>query len=212
MLSRKVLNLLLLCYQVMDRLTEILVVNKFHRIPKELQEKFMALHDAHNIIPAGRAAECPVVVFGLESNRGKQLNGRRATVVTNARQANDRWMVTFSNCEANSTATYFSMAIKAKNLKTPGGIYRTNAFPDGVFEYRSRINHACNANTNSMEIEGTVAIVANRCIEEGEEITCNYINTSAGSADTSLSAVQRRDYLKGKYNFHCVCQFCESGM
>lgn len=199
----------------MDRLTEILVVDKFQRVPKELQEKFMSLHDAHNNILAGLAAGCPVTVCGLESEKGKQLNGRTATVgrqVTNARQGNGRWMVTFSNCEANSTVNTFSMAIQAKNLMTPGGIYRSNAFPDGVYEYRSRINHACYANTDSVKHEDTVAVVANKCIEEGEELTCNYISTSAGSANTNLSAAQRRDYLMGKYNFHCMCRLCEAGM
>jgi len=196
---------------VLDRIVEIKAVDAFGRLPEAERVKWMALHDAHQISTTHHSPResCVVVVVGLESERGRALNGRVGKISgQNAYdRAADRWRVTFAKCEAAGEAQEFDMAIRARNLKTAGGIYRTNAWPEGLFEWRSRMNHSCDPNTAARESEGgAVAIVACRDVEVDAELTCNYIIDHP-----NLSATERQDLLKSKYGFDCQCRFCEAG-
>jgi len=193
---------------VMDRLVEIKAAGEFSRLSPDLQSKWMRLHDAHNFIPSGRSV-C-VAVFGLVSQMAS-LNGRIGTIRGDIGDAYNpqegQWRVTFAKYEANGESQDFTLLIHSDNLKTPGGIYRSNSFAEGLFSNRCRMNHACDANTGVMDSGPSAVIIATRLIAEGEELTCNYIGDH-----TDLSAAQRRDLLKGKYNFLCQCTLCVAGI
>lgn len=73
----------------------------------------------------------------------------------------------------------------------------------GLFIEASRINHACNPNTqnswNSRISRETIHAV--RDIKKGEEITISYIGHFA-------AYVERQSILKIKFNFACACELC----
>lgn len=79
------------------------------------------------------------------------------------------------------------------------GIFRV---PSGLL---SRINHACNNNAryhwNSNISRHTVHAIQD--IEEGEEITINYLTHN-------LSQVERLEILLRRFNFTCSCKLCMS--
>ena len=194
--------------EVLDRIVEIKAVDAFDRLPIESQVKWMELHDAHQSIPSGRS--CVVAIVGLESEKGKALNGRIGKIAGHNAydRATGRWRVTFAKCESKGEKEDFDMAIKATNLKTAGGVYRTNAWHEGLFERRSRLNHSCDPNTVATECgDGAIAIVARRDLREGEQLFGSYI-----SDHPNLPAAERREMLQGKYKFHCQCRLCEAGI
>ena len=56
---------------LLDRLQEIITEKGFESESKEVKEKWMALHDAHQNI----RKDTPVGIFGLNSAKGKEING-----------------------------------------------------------------------------------------------------------------------------------------
>mmetsp|Transcript_8988 Transcript_8988/g.15630 ORF Transcript_8988/g.15630 Transcript_8988/m.15630 type:complete len:224 (-) Transcript_8988:318-989(-) len=100
---------------------------------------------------------------------------------------------------------------KDETDKTPGGILRTNAIDDAdghanLYELLSRINHSCAPNSLrlSTDNKGGVAVVANRGIDEGEEVLISYTD----GADDGLKVEERRNHLMQQYHFHCMCSLC----
>ncbi|KAJ6105215.1 SET domain-containing protein [Penicillium sp. IBT 18751x] len=90
------------------------------------------------------------------------------------------------------------------------GIIRTNAFSiedgetaGGVFLEASRINHACDNNTQKSWNENIKrhTIHALRDINEGEEITVYYL-----AVHNSRQA--RQEALRAKFKFSCSCRIC----
>ncbi|CAD7944034.1 unnamed protein product [Amoebophrya sp. A120] len=98
--------------------------------------------------------------------------------------------------------------LKEENLKTPGGIWKTNAFGDGreggIFEDISRLNHSCEPNCKQRVLCDTPSIVATRDIAEGEELTICYTSEELRAKKAS----ERRAWLLRKYNFLCSCRKC----
>ena len=98
--------------------------------------------------------------------------------------------------------------IKRENLKTPGGVSRTNGFQRGehgrLYEKMSRFNHSCKPNTTELEVNdvGKVFLVAARDIKKGEELTVQYGATGSTS--------DRKAFLEMKYNFDCQCEACQA--
>lgn len=191
---------------VMDRLIEIKTADEFRRCSKNVQEKWMALHDAHHLIPEGRDFVV-VAATGLTSEAGQRLNGRIGRVVggrgeLSADGITRRWPAEFVFQDGQRE----TKKLKAQNLKTPGGVFRSNAFDEGLFEYRCRMNHSCSPNVVADEIvvrgRKRMQIVAVRDIAVGDEVTCCYIEREG------LNTAQRRELLQGKYNFLCQCQRC----
>ena len=141
-----------------------------------------------------------VCVEGLASDRGRPLNGLRGVV--EGRDGADRWAI--------STARG-RKSVRDRNLKTAGGIFRTNAYFSAgsghIFETLCRANHACDANaTKAMRDKGRTKVVdvtTTRDVRRGDELTVSYVG--AGAGDTA----DRRAYLAAKYNFHCECAACE---
>ena len=140
------------------------------------------------------------------------LNGRRGVV----RRVEDdgRRRVRLLGGAAGETLK----AIKRENLKSIGGIIRTNSFEDEnrakLFETLCRFNHACGATANVTKVfEHLVTGNGARCahvttlrdIRRGEELCIDYI---IGSNEASLDTAPRRAYLQMKYNFVCQCSKC----
>lgn len=91
------------------------------------------------------------------------------------------------------------------------GIFYTNDMNyDGdcaLFPRMARINHSCRANGEftSRVDQGLQRLVANYTIEEGEEITINYMAMADEGSD--IRDV-RRAYLREWYTFQCTCNIC----
>ena len=68
----------------------------------------------------------------------------------------------------------------------------------------SLLNNSCDPNTFKVFCNDTIVVIANRIIEEGEEVTHNYSYVYA-----EVSRETRFEYLKRKYCFDCHCQACD---
>merc|ERR1712039_690813 len=102
-----------------------------------------------------------------------------------------------------------------ENLKTPGGIMRTNSFAfetggtEILFEHLSRINHSCMPNVVKQRYRRKgefveFVVTATRDILAGEELFIDY-----GVPDGPVE--RRRAWLTMKYNFTCHCPACDDG-
>ena len=155
--------------------------------------RFWALDDCFRRPAAGDAVE----IAGLVSERGRPLNGLRGRVDCSD---GERWAVATARGRKS---------VRGRNLKTAGGIFRTNAYFDGgsgyVFETLCRANHSCAPNcAKAMSDRGgrrVVDVIALRAVPRGEEITVSYLKLDAPGA-------ARRAYLREKYNFDCRCARC----
>jgi len=194
----------------LDRLTAIVTENGFKSQSKDVQRKWMDLYDAHQDV----RTDTTVGIFGLDSEKGKSLNGKIA-YCRGFEVAKKRYKI---KVDSNFTQKPEMILLKKENLKTVSGIFRSNAFNEGLFENRCRMNHACNANTETVKVSeynrvfgrslipndpNEFVTIANRNIESGEELTCRYV-----SKDKSLKA--RREELKEKYKFECKCEVCKN--
>ena len=171
-------------------------------------DRVFAFEDSFRTAIAGEH----VCVDGLTSAAGQPLNGRRGVV----RRVEDdgRRRVRLLGGPAGET----DKAVKAENLKSIGGILRTNSFEDEnrakLFETLCRFNHACGASANVTKIfdkSRTEAgarcayVMTLRDIRRGEELCIDYI---IGSNEASLDTAPRQAYLQMKYNFVCQCSKC----
>lgn len=118
----------------------------------------------------------------------------------------------FARLSAAKQKRYMSLsdAFSAPPAKTVGGIYKTNSFArddtEGavMYEVLSRMNHSCAPNVEK-HYEGFTAVVTTlRDVAPGDELCISYLG-----ADVRKSSSQRREVLKEKYNFVCVCTLCE---
>jgi hypothetical protein len=114
----------------------------------------------------------------------------------------------------------FSQTLGYGSETTAYGIWHTNYIdvtpPKGkeigcMYRYISRINHSCQPNVywSYMEQEHTLAIVATRDLDPGEELLVDYCGH-----DDSWQGTERRDHLSLFYGFDCRCAICgpaESG-
>merc|ERR1712130_5651 len=99
----------------------------------------------------------------------------------------------------------FSNISKENALKV-WGIYKTNAFTNGVFLKMSRFNHSCHPNAAmSCRVSNTQDVRALRKIKQGEEITICYTDSN----ESLWSREERRAELKSLYNFDCNCDGCD---
>lgn len=175
-------------------------------------DAFWRLEDAHRR-PAVRER---VVVDGLTSEAGAKMNGLRGVVV-GAAEAADRVRVRLF---ASAPGTR-DKAVKRANLKSAGGVFRTNAFADAgdptvngggkVLATLSRVNHACGAAANVTKTwiggaDGTrrARVSTTRQVKKGEELLLDYVG---GGHDRAA----RRSLLKLKYSFDCDCATCRDG-
>jgi hypothetical protein len=201
--------------RLMDRLSEIFIIETFRGLTTRKQELWMSLHDQHQgQVPTDRAS--PVGIVGHTDERGRSWCGRIG--VANRLSDDGRcFEVEVKGGEGGDAET---LLVPRDCLKTPAGILRSNSFEDGgLFEVRCRLNHSCSPNTLALPLceadiipglvakdEQEIAIVAVRDIREGEELTNSYYNFSPGE-----STAARRKILMDKYGFHCQCQLCCDG-
>jgi hypothetical protein len=171
-------------------------------------DRVFAFEDSFRTAIAGEH----VCVDGLASAAGQLLNGRRGVVLRV--EGNGRRRVRLLGGPAGET----DKAVRAENLKSIGGILRTNSFEDEnrakLFETLCRFNHACGASANVTKVfENLITGTGARCahvttlrdIRRGEELCIDYI---VGSNESSLDTAPRRAYLQMKYNFVCQCSKC----
>jgi len=76
-----------------------------------------------------------------------------------------------------------------------------------IFPTMSRVNHSCSANSEfvSRVDLGHQRLIANYIIEEGEEITINYMSMAEEGSDNRAT---RNQYLVEWYTFRCTCLEC----
>uniref|UniRef100_A0A7S4K386 SET domain-containing protein n=1 Tax=Odontella aurita TaxID=265563 RepID=A0A7S4K386_9STRA len=184
--------------EAMDRMAEMNATERMLESPR--LDDLWKLHDAHNRAAAGDA----VMIHGLVSIAGRKLNGRIGRVAGRDDEDADRCAVEIA---AGSGERRSRKSIKRDNLKTLGGIFRTNFFEsrDGgkqmVFGTMSRINHACGTYANALKLivddddsdgngngSGTTSsnkayLVAGRDISMGEEIFIDYVPSDDADED-----------------------------
>ncbi|CAB9509728.1 expressed unknown protein [Seminavis robusta] len=144
------------------------------------KDEIWQLEDSHRQARVGDT----VKIHGLASEAGKKLNEQH-----------------------KSKSKSVLRSIKPCNLKTLGGIMRTNAYHDGsleanlLFKELCRINHACGdaANVNRTIHQGKVYVVAKRDIADGEELLIDYLPLA-----TELGR-DRLELLHNMFNFWCQC-------
>lgn len=181
--------------ETLNRLTELKVTEVMTQSPRI--HDIWQLHDAHRCAQIGDN----VMIDGLVSDSGKVLNGRFGRVVGVDDRDNSRLAVEIGSSRSTRT---MRKSIKAANLKTLGGILRTNAFgnyaegTETLFQVLSRVNHACGdtANVMKMDANGKAYLMAKRDIRDGEEILIDYLPGERGD---------RVGLLEVKYNFRCTC-------
>ena len=198
---------------LLDRMTAIFTEKGFESEPKEVQEKWLALHDAHQDVRNNTL----VGIFGLNTVKGKAFNGKIAHC-RGFDKCKKRYIV---ECTKSSTENPEKVLLKKENLKTVSGVARSNIFREGLFETRCRMNHACNPNTvtcsvseyNQLAGKRLVANHPNECItiakeniKIGEELTSSYLFMGAGK-----SVEIRKEELREKYKFECQCEACIKG-
>lgn len=136
------------------------------------------LTDCHQCAMVGGTIQ----IEGLKSDQGKLLNGKQGRVISHDRVPS-RMIVEVILQRLPPVSARRS--IKSANLKTLGGILRTNAFGHGGGEYRqiykdlSRVNHACFPYRNSIRWFGKTGkafLIADDKISKGEEISIDYIS------------------------------------
>jgi len=181
----------------LDRHFEIGMFAKFLLLPPELQQKWLSGHDAFQEI--SKVGVCAVGIFGLDG--GLDLNGKIGKS-TGYDDESKSYLVEVPGHDD-------LVAIKRENLKTPGGVFRCNAFPIGLLSLRARLNHACNNNMDAKIITNTQGgqeceLRTNRDISQGEELTGCYLNWSEASTE------YRRKALSAKYGFLCQCTACQN--
>lgn len=182
----------------LDRLTELSATESAKTSP--CIDDIWHLEDAHRCAEVGDT----VMVDGLQSEGGKKLNGKKGRVVGIDETDEGRLAIKIDMGRASKgLATKKSM--KRSNLKTLGGILRTNSFGGKgacalLYKTTCRINHACGkaANVRRMEHNCKAYIFAKREIYAGEEIFIDYLPNDDAEED-------RPGDLQMKYNFRCQC-------
>ena len=194
----------------LDRLASIVAETGFKSESKEVQDKWLALHDAHKDI----RIDTPVGIFGLNSEKGLSLNGKIG-YCRGFDKSKNRYVI---ECEKSKLSKPERILLKKDNLKTISGIFRSNSFQEGLFEKRCRMNHSCNANTKTCSVQeynqlhgknltpvhpNEVITFAKRDINIEEELTGCYV-----SYPKRKPVNVRREELSVKYNFICQCEIC----
>lgn len=176
--------------KVMDRLTELNCIAFLTQSPN--LEQVWELEDSHRQAQVGD----PVIVDGLLSEGGKKLNGQQGQVTKLDDKDPSRMGVSLSTVVKS---------IKRNNIKTLGGICRTNFFESEsdqaqhLFKNLCRVNHACGSNANITKIvwNSKAFVLAKRDIKQGEEILIDYL--------PGEKKEDRLGLLQLKYNFVCQC-------
>ena len=176
------------------------------RVEADAVEKLFALEDAFRT----PIVKEQVAVDGLVTDAGKLLNGQLGIVV----EVGERCKVRLRDGKLRS--------IKRANLKTAGGVVRTNSFTDHgekqqgrggkLFSKFCRLNHACGSAANVCKSfqddeDGVrrVHVVTLRPVKKGQELLISYL----GPEEASRNAAGRNAWLKMTYNFDCKCAVCE---
>ncbi len=83
------------------------------------------------------------------------------------------------------------------------GLRTSDKTKAGIFLNASRINHACDSNSQVFWNENTeqITVHALRDIEQGEEIMITYMSSLKTRKD-------RRKFLQKHYGFNCLCNLC----
>ena len=195
---------------LLDRMAAIISEKDFESKSKDVQEKWLDLHDAHQDV----RKDTLIGIFGLKSEKGKSFNGKVA-YCRGFDKSKERYIV---ECTNLSTQNQEKVLLKKENMKTVSGVFRSNSYTEGLFEKRCRLNHACKANTKTCSVpeynqllgKSLTANQPNECItmakediKAGEEVTACYIFTGGGKTSNI-----RREELREKYRFECRCDSC----
>ena len=195
---------------LLDRMVAIIAEKSFESESQEVQEKWMSLNDAHKQV----RKDSTVGISGLTSENGKQFNGKIAQCRGFDKQK-ERYIV---ECRRMSNKSPEKILLKKQNLKTVSGIFRSNSFQEGLFETRCRMNHSCLPNTLTCTLDeyndiygkqlkaenpNECITVAQGDIKAGDQLTLSYLFVGAGK-----DVKTRREELREKYRFECLCAAC----
>lgn len=192
---------------LMAQVTEINCQRAYATLPADARHDWTCLMSEFGV-----AAGCRAHIVGLASDAGAHVNGRAVTVV-DFNEASSRWNCQLRGEEAEGVPTHLhNIALRAVNLATLGGIFRTNAMGYKSNEYEAsaalyslfcRCNHSCNPNVNKKidAATGKLQAFANTVLREGTELKITYTGLQ-------LPVHKRRELLRSKYAFTCECERC----
>lgn len=141
-------------------------------------------------------------------------NGSISDLVDNCSEVLDNVIEVWKAEAAEIKAMVPFLKIPIEDLVKFHGILKSNSymmrkketgecFGGQLIEVHSRINHSCDPNCVSSFDGTSVFLISLRTIEEGEEITVSY-------TDTSKPRNERQEYLKQNLFFDCKCSLCIS--
>ncbi|CAB9513344.1 expressed unknown protein [Seminavis robusta] len=190
----------------LDRVAELSVTAYIQGSSQK--EEVWKLEDSHRHARVGDNVQ----IEGLASEAGKKLNGSYGHVSKMDEKDASRLGVVVSapggrkGTKNKSKHGEMVRSIKPCNLKTLGGIMRTNAYHDTTLEAHilfkdlCRFNHACcdAANLNRTIHHGKAYVVAKRDILCGEELMIDYLAAT-------VQGQNRLELLHNMFNFRCQC-------
>jgi hypothetical protein len=122
------------CGEALNRLAELNAAA--YMAGSALKDEIWKLEDSHRFAKVGDT----VMIDGLSSEAGKKLNGKCGRVSKQDEKDPSRLGVEVSLDGGSKKAT---KSIKSCNLKTLGGIMRTNAYHDGTEETTNLFKELC---------------------------------------------------------------------
>ncbi len=97
----------------------------------------------------------------------------------------------------------FEKPVRTTPQATHAGIEQNELESSGIWLTASLVNHACKPNAYRSFIGDAMILRATREINEGEEITIDYVNAAM------LSVKERKEKMKS-WGFECQCELCKA--
>ena len=103
--------------------------------------------------------------------------------------------------EASTGSACREPEVSLEELEHLVGVYRRNAFSNGLWLVLARVNHSCWPNSEVVWEGGARSLVVLERVEEGGEVTHSYLHSLLGRE-------ARREELLARWGFQCCCRLC----